>query len=384
MSELIKTSRPNIRVSLLVTASAMAILGFGCCSASASNADDRPTVWIELGGAWAHLSAGEEKFAPPFVLRTPRPTPETIDPLSVGHPPRSSFDKEGKITFEPNGSNWVFSAGVRYGRSNADKHLRQQSPFLTQPLNAKTVARFPYNFAPFFRNALQFIDTAQKNEETHAVVDFQAGKDVGLGMFDSNTTSVFSVGVRFAQFTSRTNVAFKSDPDAHVKYFQYQSLHIPVGGVYHSYQAMAQARRSFLGVGPSLSWNASTPLMGTPNDAEITIDWGASAAVLFGRQKARVHHQTTAHYHFCRYSAYNPPSTLYHIAPPDKERSRSVVVPNIGGFAGFSFSYATGKVSLGYRADFFFGAMDGGFDTHKSENRGFYGPFATISLGLGG
>lgn len=384
MSELIKTNPANVRVNLLVTASAMAILGLGCSGALAGDADDRPTVWIELGGALAHLSAGEEKFAPPFVLRTPRPSPENIDPLSVGHPPRSSFDKEGKITFEPKSSDWVFSVGVRYGRSNADQHLRQQSPYLTQPLNAKTVARFPYNFAPFFRNALQFIDTTQKNEETHAVVDFQAGKDVGLGMFGNNVTSVFSLGVRFAQFTSRTNVAFKSDPDAHVKYFQYQSLHIPVGGVYHSYQATAQARRSFLGVGPSLSWNASTPLMGTPKDSEITLDWGANAALLFGRQKARVHHQTIAHYHYGRYSAYNPPSTPYHMTPPDKERSRSVAVPNFGGFAGLSFSYGTGKVSLGYRADFFLGAMDGGLDTHKSKNRGYYGPFATISIGLGG
>jgi hypothetical protein len=37
-----------------------------------------------------------------------------------------------------------------------------------------------------------------------------------------------------------------------------------------------------------------------------------------------------------------------------------------------------------YRADFFFGAMDGGIDTAKKENVGFYGPFATISIGLGG
>jgi|HubBroStandDraft_2_1064218.scaffolds.fasta_scaffold44336_3 hypothetical protein len=42
------------------------------------------------------------------------------------------------------------------------------------------------------------------------------------------------------------------------------------------------------------------------------------------------------------------------------------------------------KVSAGYRADFFFGAMDGGLDTAKKENVGFYGPFATISVGLGG
>jgi hypothetical protein len=42
------------------------------------------------------------------------------------------------------------------------------------------------------------------------------------------------------------------------------------------------------------------------------------------------------------------------------------------------------KVSLGYRADFFFGAMDAGIDSPDSKTVGFRGPFATVSLGLGG
>ena len=58
-------------------------------------------------------------------------------------------------------------------------------------------------------------------------------------------------------------------------------------------------------------------------------------------------------------------------------------MPNVGGFAGLSFRYADAKFSLGYRADFFFGAIDGGIDTRKSENRGFNGPFASISVGVG-
>lgn len=30
------------------------------------------------------------------------------------------------------------------------------------------------------------------------------------------------------------------------------------------------------------------------------------------------------------------------------------------------------------------GVMDGGIDTAKSENVGFYGPFASVSAGIGG
>jgi hypothetical protein len=63
---------------------------------------------------------------------------------------------------------------------------------------------------------------------------------------------------------------------------------------------------------------------------------------------------------------------------------RTIIVPNVGGFAGLSFHVENFKISAGYRADLFFGAMDGGIDAAKSENVGFYGPFATVSVGLGG
>ncbi len=66
------------------------------------------------------------------------------------------------------------------------------------------------------------------------------------------------------------------------------------------------------------------------------------------------------------------------------QRSRSVVVPNVGGFAGVSIDFPNVKVSAGYRGDFFFGAMDTGFDTAKRSTIGFYGPFATVIIGLGG
>ena len=49
-----------------------------------------------------------------------------------------------------------------------------------------------------------------------------------------------------------------------------------------------------------------------------------------------------------------------------------------------SFKYNNAKVSFGYRADEFFGAMDGGIDARKSENVGFFGPLRNLSIGLGG
>jgi hypothetical protein len=77
-------------------------------------------------------------------------------------------------------------------------------------------------------------------------------------------------------------------------------------------------------------------------------------------------------------------STVYNHPPRIHDRSRSVVVPNVGVLAGFSFRYPNAKVSFGYRADMFFGAMDMGIDQRDVKDRTFHGPFASVSIGLGG
>jgi hypothetical protein len=105
-------------------------------------------------------------------------------------------------------------------------------------------------------------------------------------------------------------------------------------------------------------------------------------ALLFGRQKADVHHQSTSRYQAINYGQQR--ITSYPDRSPDKHRSRSVTVPNIGAFAGLSYRIENFKISAGYRADFFFGAMDGGLDSRRTADEKFYGPFATVSIGLGG
>lgn len=382
MSELITTRpRTDLRLQLLATVSALSLLTTITSQAKAEDTD-RPTVWIELGGQLERVDAGEQRFTPPFIVATPRPAPETISPAGVGHPPRYSFGGEGKISFEPKNTDWVFSAAVRFGRSNAHKHLHQQS-YPTHPIRPQAT---PSQNVPF-QYALPFSDADRKDSESHAILDFQVGKDVGVGMFGRDGTSVFNVGVRFAQFGAQSNTAFKSQPDFHQTY-KYpipgnHDLKLVNGIFYHNNRATAVIAQSFHGVGPSLSWNASAPFAGNADDGEIAFDWGINGAVLFGRQRTTVHHHTTSLYHIGK-SYPIPPVTVYRHTPPDQFRSRSVTVPNVGAFAGLSFRYDAAKVSFGYRADFFFGAMDGGIDARKTYDRNFYGPFATISIGLGG
>ena len=106
-----------------------------------------------------------------------------------------------------------------------------------------------------------------------------------------------------------------------------------------------------------------------------------NAAILFGKQKVNTQHFTS----YCHVNgnigfAYCTP--VIDTQTKTVNRSRSVIVPNLGGYIGASVRYSNAKLSLGYRADTFFNAMDGGQETHADYNRGFYGPYLNVSLGL--
>jgi len=438
MSELMnaRSRGRDFRWQLLTTVSALALLSavYGSSESEAADQDaDRPTVWIELGGQLERMNDPQEAFSPPFMASITQANLRSA--LDVQKPAAYAIGGEGKVSFQPGGSDWLFSASVRYGRSNAAQHQHQQTPNAKVPL-ALTVPGYPQldKYGSFYpHNHVKFADATAKQSEAHAVLDFQAGKDVGLGMFGNHGSSVFSAGVRFAQFNSKSAVNLHAEPDLHYPTAPIIGSLFGAGGAglaafekyhvrFHDYAAMETNQRSFRGLGPSLSWNASAPFAGSLERGEITLDWGVNAAVLFGRQKVTGHHQTSVkNYYYntwhlsnqnaCGNGGHNHATpcerggffenktnanahgsqgtfsahpTAHHSNAANFNRTRSVTVPNLGGFAGVSFRYSDVKVSFGYRADFFFGAIDGGIDTAQKENRGFYGPFATISIGLGG
>jgi len=369
MSELTNAQidRRDFRWRLLTTVSAAALLASVCSTHQARAADGdsvHAPLWIELGGQFAQNENNQEAFLPPFLLTTPRPPFDAASPAALEKGPASSWDGAAKIIFEPAGTDWVFSVGIRYGtNARNDSRNEKTAHVTTQGLN-------------IFYDAYQNITA--RNTKSHTIVDFQVGKDVGLGLFRSNGSSVFSLGLRYAQFNSQGSVRIQSQPTNVVAPY----------GYYHLFNASLVARRKFSGVGPSLSWDASAGLIGNPSAGNITFDWGLNGAVLFGRQRTGIHHQTSnVQVLFKTGSLYNthdrPHIPVYqHALSPD--RSKASTVPNMGGFAGLSWRYPNAKVSIGYRVDMFLGAMDGGIDAAKKENVGFYGPFATISVGFGG
>ncbi|HVT25497.1 MAG TPA: hypothetical protein VHD95_12795 [Rhizomicrobium sp.] len=377
MSELINTrgNEANFRKRLLSTACCAAIVTVISAEAAEADGVNRPTVWIELGAQVERMGSVQQSFEPPFV--------DNLEALgfasvsSVQRPPRYAIGGEGGITFSPSGSDWVFSANIRYGRANGAE-ARSQA-FATSVVKQKKLGGVVVytNIFP-----APHLNASSEDRESHAVLDFQAGKDVGLGLFGSSTVSF---GVRFAQFSSRRNDAFNGDHGRHQFGTDFKYTIIQTN---HRYYGSAEAAQSFHGIGPSLSIAASTHLFGHRDESEVTFDWGLNGAVLFGRQKIEGDVNATG----IQYKTglgqkaphYNRPFSSYRNHPAPLDRARSVTVPNLGAFAGFSFNYAAAKVSLGYRADFFFSAMDGGLDARKTYDRNFYGPFATISIGLGG
>ncbi len=382
MSELMnaRSGKRDFRWQLLTTVSALALLaavGMGDAKA-ADEEPDRPTVWIELGGQAENITGQGERFAPAFLAAYPNSTVlGPVTPIQAQKPSQLGFGEEGTISFQPEGSDWVFSAALRYGQSSNTRHVDHQGNGVHQ---TKYVNGVPVS--GHLLTVTKFADTHAHNQETHAVLDFLAGKDVGLGMFGKDSSSVLSLGVRFAQFASKETFDIRARPDLHFKYLPAASAPTRIALPYfHTYHASGNASRSFRGIGPSLSWTGSTPFVGNQQGGEITFDWGVNAALLFGKQKAHVRHQETGNYKAAGNKYY---STVYQHPPTGHDTLRSVTVPNVGGFAGLSWRIRDFKVNLGYRADFFFGAIDAGIDTRKSEMLGFYGPFASVSVGLGG
>jgi hypothetical protein len=380
MNELTNASGyKHSRWNLLATVSTATLI-YATGAAAAQSDADRPTVWIELGAQLERVGANSDVFAPPFLRKnaaSPAFTPTS--PIETERAPRYSKGFEGKITFQPEKSDWVFSAAAVYGRSNGNKHVHEQTAGIHAPPSALV-----YGQTAFDPLAVKnFSETTAKQSENHTVLDFQAGKDVGLGIFGRNSVSTVNFGVRYAQVSSKTDIDIKARP-----WIGFHTTSVPLGSgnyftfpgikYWNTYGAHLQKTATFRGIGPNLSWNSSAALAGNPDDGEVSFDWGLNAALLFGRQKTALDHATTAHNAHVFQGIY----TTEYAHDPKFTRSRSVTVPNIGGFAGLSMRYSAAKFSFGYRGDFFFGAVDTGIDSRHTTDRSFHGPFATVSIGL--
>jgi hypothetical protein len=269
----------DLRRNLLGTASAVALLALSQTPEQA-RADDASGqhIWLDLTGQYSMTSGQGTVFGEPF----------DDDPLHGGVYPqvrvRGPGGGDGTISLTLQQDEWYFNLSFNYGRTGTsrDSFLRTFST--------------PHKFG----TTEGFAAGSVRHSESHKLVDFTVGQDVGLGMFGMDGTSILSAGVRWANFDGTT-----------IGDFAYASKYHHITGnntfFYGPYAFHREMHSTFNGIGPMISWKGSAPFEGS----DFSFEWGANAAILFGKHS--VH-------------GFNAP-----------DFSRGATVTQVGGSLGFGW-----------------------------------------------
>jgi hypothetical protein len=208
-------------------------------------------------------------YTPSFMANNPAAPAFRGFDLQAQEPPVFSSGVEGKITFEPEDTSWVFSAALLYGRANGSKSINHPTAehrvfhngtvFRTYgPPTPSGYRTHHFRCCRTYTNATTapaFVNMQAHSRQSHAIIDFQAGRDVGVGLFGQGGSSVVSAGVRVAQFISKSGATIHAVPFVEFRKNVHQTVGYTVTGYYklpmHHYAASVNAVRSFHGIGPA-------------------------------------------------------------------------------------------------------------------------------------
>jgi len=353
---------------------------------------------LELDGAYGRVSGGHDVLVPATVTLFP-----TAHPYPLGVQNDLDWASAGgvKFSWQSAPAAWWFSGGVRYGRASggAEAHPQWEIAGAARFTDEKyqsllALAEGNPQFTETIKRASHVNPTANgwynyatatgQSKETHAIADFQVGKDVGLGFGSSKV----ALGLRYAQFNSDSDVVMHGRPDLiFPDAFKYN------GGHMHRFHGLMDAHRQFQGAGPAISWESAIPLsvLG-PEAGHVDVDVGLGGAVLFGRQAARITGNVHGEYNIGILQRGSTPTNPYNArqeinpynTPLDYRRSKNVTTPGLNANLGLSYTLGGLKLSGGYRIERYFKAIDGGISGRKTYDRQFDGPYAKISIGFGG
>jgi hypothetical protein len=395
MSELTKPQMSASRRGFLfLSVSVLSLLSGATGVAYAS-----PPLWIELDVQSENMLIPGGRFALPVSSTFQSVLSQGLGGgLNLSH----GYAQAGKVSFQPENSAWSFSANVRYGRARGKFGVHRSQPidetsFVSYHTTIPTYP-FPYHKTRTLpaKIGADSINADASTSESHLLLDFEAGHDVGIGLLGHENKSTIGMGVRIAQFNASLNANnLQGNTDVH---FESSQQVVPTNAFFpsgtrtvpwfktwtrqrwDSFGGVSRSYHNFVGLGPSLYWDNSEPLWGATQDSGFSLDWGLNAALLFGKQKDKVQHQTTSI--LACYGQHCPGAT------PARDTTaititHSTTVPNVGGFAGVSYRWGDFKGTAGYRADFFFGALHSDLNGEKPVTLGFTGPYASISIGIG-
>jgi len=376
--------------------------------------------WVEFGGQMQRMDAPAEAIMPfpdAHFSEALDPTRAQNEDLDWTHSP------EVKFTYEPSGSSWKISAGVRYGRTSYHSGPQRRDETTGDPVcdSLTSHAYTPYlpgmdlgfigklkcdpNYGPvtkdippfgekYFANkydpshlltATNRVSASTNRLEEHLIADFAVGKDVGLGALGEGKSSL-GAGLRYASFNSSVSGDMRGVPD--------MTLPANAWGKYnttfHQYIDAFSAQREFKGAGPTLSWDASRPVWGNDETGHLNVDWTLTGGVLFGRQRTKMTGTAGSSYFDAVYPTNPSQYVVNGLAPPVQTpmniapRDKTATVPMLDLSLGLSYEVPGIKLSTGYRWERYFNVLDAGFAEHKSYDRTLDGPYVKFSLGFGG
>ncbi|WP_136657863.1 Lpg1974 family pore-forming outer membrane protein [Nitratireductor sp. XY-223] len=287
-----RRSRRELRIALLTTVSAVALV---ILVEGDTVAQDRKTSWwLEVGGMYDFWDASESNqyyFSPGHMIK-----------------PRDGFHISGEIGAYFGDTPWYASLGGKWGKT------REQSA--------------SYSYSSFITTT-----AAVESREEHAVIDFEVGRDVGLGILGiPEGTLKAKAGIRYTNFKGTEDGTFSGFTSGTIR-----------------------NTRKFEGFGPRIGLEGSVPV----RDSKFSVDFSAGGAILFGKQKTTL-------------------TNIYPTYATSIARSENKTVPNVDAFLGISFNDANYSLSAGYSVDAYFGMVDSGYTTGMNSDRIFHGP--TVKL----
>ncbi len=292
-----------------------------------------------------------------------------------------------KLTWQPDGSLWSVAAGIRYGRANGgqarlhDTVLGEKKCGFTK--YPQVLQCDPEINPGLFYQEKNWSDVTANNREEHTIADFTVGRDFGVGLTGTMHSSV-AAGLRHARLESTTNATMDGIPDWFIPQGWAPLPGQPTVFAHHNrYIAALDATREFNGTGPTVSWDASIPLLGDEQMGHVDLEWSIGGGLLFGKQKTAVVGQEQTGYWEGTYQV-GPRFPDLETTPVNISRSDSVTVPVADLSLGLSYEVDRLRVSTGYRWERYFDALDVGYQEAKDGDRTIDGPYFRLAVGFGG
>lgn len=324
-------SQHALRRYLLGTASGAALIG----SAPFAYADPPPIdhIYVDAGGQYS-MTGGHTAL--PFLFDVFSPN------FKIGV--KNGWDARGDVALQS--GNWYLTLSANFGRTGTSKAEGFSTKTFTHSLHLRRAHNTTHKYIH---------SPGAKYDESHVVVDFTLGKDVGLGMFGLDGSSIISLGVRYNHFVGRTR--------ANIHYFTRYNYFTKSGattGTSTTHHILRKTNQQFVGWGPVLTWKGKAPL-----EPDFAFAWGLSVAAVVGGRS----YETTTE---------NADKSLTRVII----RHREIVSPQFGGYVGLVWQMPDSPLdfTVGYRGDAYFDVIDKGNELFggKYGNRIIHGPYAQI------